>query len=137
MITDEARRVLRWLLDRKIPAEFNGHIPPDTDAKNEVANATADTIESNVNGMYADASGPFQFKLTTVDEVRESAINLFEADADMNRQKADAITSSAMEDCGCRRIAPFGAANAQMYLPGSRNPRRLWCTRKDADFAGI
>jgi hypothetical protein len=133
-ITDEARRVLHWLMVRKIPDEFNGHIPPDTEAKNEVADATADTIEANVNGYYADASGPFRFKLVTVDEVRESVCNLFEADADMNRQKADALTSSAMEDCGCRRITPAGTGNAQMYLPGSKNPRRLWCTCK-ADLA--
>ena len=116
-VTDEARRVLRWLLDRKIPAEFNGHIPPDTDAKNEVADATADTIESNVSGLYVEASGPFRFKLVTVEEVRESVINLFEADADMNRPKADAITSSAMEDCGCRRITPASTANRKCTSP--------------------
>ncbi len=133
-ITDEARRVLWWLMEHKIPASFNGHIPPDTDAKNEVADATADTIESNVNGLYAEAAGPFRYKLITVDEVREDVWNAFEASTDMNRQKADAITSSAMEDCGCRRIAPAEAANSQMYIPGSKNPRRMWCTLK-ADLA--
>jgi hypothetical protein len=136
-IPDEARRTLAWLLDRKIPIEFNGHIPPDTEAKRDIAASTADEIEANINGMYADASGPFRFKLVTVEEVRESACNLFEPGS-MSRQMADAQASSAMDDCGCRRITPAAsvddrstpAPNAQVYVAGSHNPRRLWCTRK-------
>jgi len=137
IVTDEVRRVVAYLLDREIPVEFNGHIPPDTDAKRDVADATADDIEAGVNGQYADAAGPFRFKLVTVEEVRESVVNLFEPGS-MARQAADAQTATAMDECGCRRIVPCKseteratpAKNSQVYVAGSTNPRRLWCTRK-------
>ena len=138
IVTDEVRRVAAYLLDRKIPVEFNGHIPPDTEAKRDVADATADDIEVGINGQYADASGPFRFKLVTVEEFRESVCNLFEPGS-MSRKAADAQTATAMDECGCRRITPCAsdadrstpALNAQVYVGGLRNPRRLWCTRKD------
>ena len=92
-ITDEVRRFVWWLQSRPL-RDFNGiGVAPTTSAKDDVAAATESTIESEVNGMYADKAGPFRFKLLTVQEV------LSEVNND-GTKRAEAETAQAMEAIG-------------------------------------
>jgi hypothetical protein len=120
-ITDEVRRFVWWLQTRPIVG-FNGQgIAPATFAKDDVASATESTIESEVNGMYADKAGPFRFQLMTIKDVLAEV-------TDDGTKKAEAECAAAMASIGCRRIG-----NKQVYLTGrgrGRKPRRLWCRDK-------
>jgi Family of unknown function (DUF5906) len=117
-ITDEVRRFVWWLQTRPL-REFNGiGVAPETFAKDDVAAATESTIESEVNGLYANGAGPFRFKLMTIKDVLSEV-------TDDGTKKAEAECAAAMTAIGCRRIG-----NKQVYLTGRTKPRRLWCRDK-------
>ena len=124
-VTDEIRRCLWWLRTQqiigsgKIVREFNGQgIAPATMTKDEVATYTETTIESNINGGYADKEGPFRFELFSAEDVRLC----FALDDGRKAKEIEADVTTAMEEVGCRRVGP-----QQVYLPSRKRPRRLWC----------
>jgi hypothetical protein len=125
-ITDEVRRFVWWLQTRPM-RDFNGiGVAPETFAKDDVAAATESTIETEVNGLYANGAGPFRFKLMTVSEVLANV-------TDDGTKKVEGECTQAMASVGCRRIG-----NKQVYV-GGRKPRRLWCRERSmlAEFEAM
>jgi hypothetical protein len=121
-VTDEIRRCLWWLRTQPIKTpsvpSFNGQgIAPSTPTKDDVATITETTIETDINGAYVDAAGPFRFELCSAEDVRAA----YAADDGRNINEVRGEVTTVMEEVGCRRIG-----SKQVYIGGSK-PRRLWC----------
>jgi hypothetical protein len=68
-VTDEARRVLNYLLHVNL-SEFDATVAPLTVAKEEAAES-GDLLQHHINEACRERSGPFRFDLFTAEEVRQ------------------------------------------------------------------
>jgi hypothetical protein len=144
-VTDEIRRCLWWLrntpivkdwdTDRlvnepwEIVGEFNGQgIAPETPTKDDVAAITETTIETTLNGAFADSRGPFRFELFAVEDMRLAFVaeeSAFSPSENRSRAMIDGEICGVLDDLGCERIG----GRKQPYINGK--PKRLWVRNGD------
>ena len=139
-VTDEIRRCLWWLRNTpivkdwdtdglvnepwEIVGEFNGQgVAPETPTKDDVAAITETTIETTLNGAFADARGPFRFELFAVEDMRLAFVaeeSAFSPSENRSRAMIDGEICGVLDDLGCERIS----GRKQPYINGK--PKRLW-----------
>lgn len=111
-VTDEARRVLRYLKTYPLK-KFDRLVAPITEAKAEAAE-TGDGLYSRIADAYANGKGPFRFTLLTAEEVARHFSTT-----------ADRTLTEHMTEVGCRSIRRPDGKAAQVTFDDGKRPR-LW-----------
>jgi len=117
-VTDEARRVLNYLLSVDL-TKFDHAIAPETGTKDEAAEASDGDggLQARINEAYRDRTGPFRFDLLSVEEVRQHCGGA-----------PDKAMAAALEEVGCRKLKRSDGRAVQITL-GRERPR-LWAISK-------
>jgi hypothetical protein len=126
-VTDEARRVLRYL--RHFPLDkvgFDRTMPPLTGTKETMARVGEGKVYGNIADDYKDRKGPLQYTLITTEEIAKHL-----------GVSNDKTLTKAMEDAGCRKLRGANGRDVQVYLNDGRP--RLWAISKKvaAEMVGM